>query len=233
MNTKSKQFVLWGVLVAALLGLAVAGYWRGPSGRLGGGAPEAGRVQGESVEMGASERMAELADYGQVPDFAFVSQTGDSVRVRDLRGRVWIGDFIFTNCASSCPMMSAQVQRLEGALGDVQGLRFVSFSVDPERDTPEKLAEYARGYKADVERWLFLTGDKAAMRSLAIDGFHLPLDDAKPEDIAQGAEAVLHSTRLTLVDGQGRIRGYYDGLDAKAVDRLGQDVRRLVAGGPS
>ena len=227
-----KQSVLWGVLILALVGLLGASLWRGPAGRLLGGGPGTkqggmmGGVQGDGTPGGAS---ADLAVYGQVPDFRLVSQTGDTVRLADLRGRVWIGDFIFTHCASSCPMMSAQLQKLESALGKDKHVQLVSFSVDPERDTPERLAEYARGYDATPDRWLFLTGDKAQVRRLAKDGFHLTADDASPEDIQKGAEPVLHSTRLALVDAQGRIRGYYDGSDEKAMQQLGAGVRRLLS----
>jgi len=228
----ARRWMPWAILGLALAGLAVAAWWRGPSRRLvgDGAAPQQGSVVQAPTDV---EAPGELAHYGTVPAFELVSQTGSKVRLADLAGGVWIGDFIFTNCASSCPMMSAQIQKLRGALGDVEGVRFVSFSVDPERDTPEKLAEYARGYGARPEEWLFLTGDKATMRRLATEGFHLPLDEPSAADLAQGAEAVLHSTRLALVDAQGRIRGYYDGTDAAAMTRLGADVRRLVAGSSS
>ena len=225
----ARRWISWTILGLALAGLAAAAWWRGPSRRLVGDsvAPQQGSVVLTSPDV---EVPGELAHYGTVPAFELLSQSGSKVRLDDLRGGVWIGDFIFTNCASSCPMMSAQLQKLRAALGDVEGVRFVSFSVDPERDTPEKLAEYARGYGARPEEWLFLTGDKAAMRSLATEGFHLPVDEPSAEDLAQGAEAVLHSTRLVLVDAQGRIRGYYDGVDAAAMKRLGADVRRLAGG---
>jgi cytochrome oxidase Cu insertion factor (SCO1/SenC/PrrC family) len=126
-------------------------------------------------------------------------------------------------------MMTAQLQRLERALANEHGVRLVSFSVDPERDTPERLAEYAAGYGAKPERWLFLTGDKHRIRRLSIEGFHLAVAEPSPEEAARGAEAVLHSTRLVLVDGAGRIRGYFDGTDDAATGRLGESVRRLLA----
>ena len=226
---RGRRWIPWTILGLAFAGLTVAAWWRGPSQRLvGTGEPQQGSVTSPATP--ASEAPGELANYGTVPAFELISQTGSKVRLADLHGSVWIGDFIFTNCASSCPMMSAQIQKLRTALGDVKGIRFVSFSVDPERDTPEKMAEYARGYGASPEEWLFLTGEKASLRRLATEGFHLPADDTSPEDIAKGAEAVLHSTRIALVDAEGRIRGYYDGTDTEAMTRLGTDVRRLVAG---
>jgi cytochrome oxidase Cu insertion factor (SCO1/SenC/PrrC family) len=217
------QYVVWGVILLALVGLAAAAWLTSPPGKLA----TAG-TRGGVLEDAASPT-PELDDFGVVPDFALVSQTGDSVHLADLAGQVWIGDFIFTNCASSCPMMTLQLQKLQAALAGETRVRLVSFSVDPERDTPAKLAEYAANYGADPERWLFLTGEKAAIRSLSYHGFHLPTNDPTPEDLARGAEAVLHSTRFALVDPHGHIRGYYDGNDPAALDKLHTHVRRLIA----
>ena len=96
-------------------------------------------------------------------------------------------------------------------------------------DVAAGLAEYAAEYGAKPERWLFLTGEKAALRELSVSGFHLPVGDATPEDLARGAEAVMHSTRFILVDAQGHIRGYYDGGDEKAMESLRLHVRRLAS----
>jgi hypothetical protein len=108
---------------------------------------------------------------------------------------------------------------------DQQGhnLAFVSFSVDPARDTSEALAAYARRYGADV-RWTLLTGAHEAIRPLCVQGFRLAFDD-QPE-VAQ--EPILHSVRLVLVDRTGQIRGYYDATDAEALSRLREDARRLL-----
>jgi len=225
---------LWIVLALGVAALAALALWQRPRPTRPASPPaaDAASMSGQPAPVASDAptggTLAELGVFGDVPDFNLVSQTGDSVRLADLAGQVWIGDFIFTNCKSSCPMMTEQLHRLDAALTDGAAVRMVSFSVDPENDTPRKLAEYASGYNAKPSRWLFLTGDKAQIRRLSADGFHLAVSDVSPEEAAQGVEPVLHSTRLVLVDGRGRIRGYYDGLDPKAMAQLGVDVRRLL-----
>ena len=168
-------------------------------------------------------RTAPLPVLGEVPEFSLTEASGNPLRRADLAGRVWVAGFIFTHCASTCPIMSRRMSELQAQLGSREGLMLVSFSVDPQRDTPAVLTEYARQYGADRQRWLFVTGDKAQIRRLARDGFHLAAEDGTPED----DEPILHSTHLVLVDRHGRIRGYYDGMDAAALGRLLHDARVL------
>lgn len=208
---------LWGA--AILAALLVIGTWLVVRGR-----PVTFRSG--VVAQGSESATAALQDFGAVPDFTLVSQTGDTVRSQDLRGP-WIADFMFTTCGSICPVMSAQFEQLSTRLDD--RVRLVSFSVDPERDTPERLAEYAARYGAVPARWLFLTGEKADVRRLVQDGFRLGVDDAAPEDIARGADTILHSTRFVLVDANARIRGYYDSTEGNAMKQLEHDVERLLA----
>ena len=148
---------------------------------------------------------------------------GRAETVAEVARTVVIADFVFTRCGASCPMMSLRMAKLEKALPDV-GVRFVSFSVDPEYDTPPVLQEYAESFGAPG-RWLFLTGDKGAIFRLSKDGFKLAVDDGTPvsED-----EPILHSTRFVLVDGEGRIRGYYDAFDEEAVGKLMREVEALA-----
>lgn len=108
-------------------------------------------------------------------------------------------------------------------LGAREDVRLVSFTVDPERDTPEVLARYARMAGAQADRWLFLTGAKEALHGLARSGFHLGVEDQAGNE----AEPILHSTRLILIDRAGTIRGYYDAADRGSLDRLASDLRRL------
>jgi len=213
---------LWGLLVLALVALAAATLLFVRQARLlshvhGGTEPQ---VAGANV----------LADYGTVPNFALVSQTGDTVRLADLRGQIWIADFIFTHCSSSCPMMSARMAKLATLLDPSWGVRLVSITVDPDRDTPAQLADYARAYSADPAHWLFLSGDKQQIRQLVKDGFHLAVDDASPEDAAKGAESVLHSTRFVLVDGEGVLRAYYSGLEEESLKTLASDIQKVRSG---
>ena len=227
MNRGREPRWLWAVLALALVVLVSATMLRGRQARLLGGEAPAARAAADGDVRG--EANAGLADYGAVPDFNLVSQSAETIRRDDLAGQVWIADFIFTHCASSCPMMSAQLERLAKSLDPSTPVRLVSFTVDPERDTPEKLAEYARAYDAQPDEWLFLTGDKSAIRKLVQEGFHLSVGDASQKDIDAGAESVLHSTRFVLVDAAGRIRGYYNGLDDEAMQQLGRDVATLHA----
>ncbi len=165
---------------------------------------------------------AELPRLGQAPDFRLVDQDGRPSGRAELAGRVWIADFVFTNCAGICWTMTAAMRQLQDQLSGVEGLRFVSVSVDPERDTPERLTWYAGKHGADPARWRFLTGERDAIRRLSHEGFHLAIGEPADGDIP-------HSSRFVLVDREGEIRGYYDGTDGAEIDRLAADARRLGA----
>ena len=167
------------------------------------------------------KREPELARLYPLPDFSLTDQTGKTVTLQELKGKVWVADFIFTNCGGTCPMMTDKMRKLqEGLPAEV---RMVSFTVDPARDTPKALAAYAAEHGATRDRWLFLTGDKQALYDLCMKGFKLPLDDAG----GTPAEPIAHSTRFVLVDKEGEIRGYYNGTEEEELKRLAADAKRL------
>ena len=164
-----------------------------------------------------------LPVYGSVPDFVLTERSGRTVRLADLKGHIWVADLIFTSCAGPCPMMSQQMSGFQTSLAPARDIRLVSFSVDPERDTPAVLTEYAARYRADGERWLFLTGDRKMIYRLIREGFRLTVKDA-PEDDGQ----IIHSLRFALVDREGRVRCYYNGDDPQSLRGLLPDVDRLL-----
>jgi protein SCO1 len=169
-----------------------------------------------------------LNNYGAAPDFALVERSGRNVSLANLRGKVWIADFIYTTCQDTCPIQSATMAKLQEQLENNDQLRLVSFSVDPEHDTPQILTRYAERYNADAARWLFLTGDKKQITQLVQGGFRLsavPAADSTAKDTI-----ILHSSRFVLVDRNGEIRGYYDSRDNDALDRLKKDVITLLSG---
>ena len=165
---------------------------------------------------------------GQVPDFSLIERSGQAVSLADLKGQVWVADFVFTHCAGPCPLLSRRMQSLQEPLADHTGVRLVSFSVDPERDTPEVLADYAKRYGAG-ERWLFLTGEKEPLYWLIMDGFKLGVDDGSALTAgAPGPGTITHSTRFVLVDREGRIRAYYDGSGENIAEQLLPDIQALL-----
>ena len=166
----------------------------------------------------------QLPALAQVPDFAMTEAAGNALRRADLTGKVWIASFIFTRCAEVCPAMMRQAVRLQKELPVRDDLLLVSFSVDPDHDTPVVLTQYAATFGVDRTRWLFLTGDKRKTYSLAIDGFRLSAADADPAT----EMPILHSTKLALVDRRGTIRGYYDSTDDAALARLVLDAKRVL-----
>jgi protein SCO1/2 len=163
----------------------------------------------------ACSREPALPMLGQVPDFTLTTQTGQMFQGSSLLGHVWIADFIYTNCPGPCPMMTQRLKHVQQATP--VSIRLVSFTVDPERDTPPVLETYAKRFGADAGRWKFLTGDPKTLNMLDRDAFKLgtltPTFD--------------HSTRFVLVDGEGRIRGYYSlGLE-NMVERIAHDAHQL------
>jgi len=159
-----------------------------------------------------------LPDYGEVPAFELTDQAGRPFRSRErLTGKVWAACFIFTSCNGPCPRMTAQMRKVQDATRELADFSLVSFTIDPENDTPPKLAGYAARFKADHTRWSFLTGDPAVLRSIGVDTFHL----ADPQD------KLAHSSRFALVDRHGRIRGYYDTALSGAIPEILEDIRKV------
>jgi protein SCO1/2 len=160
----------------------------------------------------------EIPIYGTIAPFHLTAQSGQEFDSAILAGQVWVADFIFTNCEGPCPRMSAYMHALQKATADLPGLKFVSFTVDPQRDTPPVLAKYGETYSADPRRWYFLTGDPKILDQLDHDSFKL----------GNVGSTMDHSTRFVLVDGKGRIRGYYGIATGDPVPELAADARRLV-----
>jgi protein SCO1/2 len=161
---------------------------------------------------------AGLPSYGVVPDFSLTDQLNQPfLSANTLRGKVWVADFIFTNCAGPCPRMSAQMRHVDTALRDLKDLRLVSFTVDPARDSPAVLAKYAEHYQAEPGIWYFLTGSQQDLHHLARNVFML--GDVNGD--------LQHSTRFVLVDRKSRVRGYYLTSEEDAIPRLIADAKRV------
>lgn len=164
---------------------------------------------------------------GTLPAFELIERSEAPLRLDDLHGKVWVADFMYTSCVEICPLQSAAMARLQAAFADHEGLRLVSFSVDPERDTPAVLSDYASKFHADPERWLFATGEPEAIARLAQEGFRLAAASFVPPQA--GADyTFIHSNRFVLVDRQGRIRGYYRSTDPDDLVRLRRDLTVLL-----
>lgn len=203
--------VLWGVLVLAMLGVVGTGLWarwRDAGAPIASTAPAGGKAEALPVLY-------------EAPPFSFTDQEGKPFGAEHLRGRTWVADFIFTNCPGVCPLMSRKIADLQKAVPDPD-VHFVSFSVDPERDTPEVLKAYGRRFDADPARWHFLTGDKAAIFQTA-RGMKLT---AEPAGVL--GPDIIHAEKFLLVDGQGRVRGAYDSKDDADMKRLAADAAALA-----
>jgi protein SCO1/2 len=162
-----------------------------------------------------------ISSYGVLPSFEFVNQDAQPFGTAQLTGKIWIADFIFTSCPGPCPIISSRMSELQKPL-EKTDVHLISFTVDPEKDTPEVLAAYAEKLHAQPRRWDFLTGSRPAIYALARDGFKLAVSDSGDE-----AGMPVHSTRVVLVDRHGTIRGYYDALAPDAVTKLLADANHL------
>lgn len=165
--------------------------------------------------------------FGRVPAFTLTTDRGEALRGSDLRGGVYVVNFIFTRCASICPDLTRAMKEVQDAFESrgFRDARLVSISVDPEYDTPERLREYAARFGARPERWSFLTGDPAAVRALVVEGFRVPLDE--PQIPNAGAPIdIAHTGKFVLVDREGAIRGYFDS-DDEGLEALVRAAGRL------
>jgi len=175
-----------------------------------------------------------LPELSEIPDFSLVDQRGNTLHGHDLRGSVWVADFIFTGCQAACPMLTSRMRALQERLAradQAEGrrlpVRLVSFSVDPEVDTPERLAAYASKWKADEQRWTFVTGPLDEMNRAVVKGMKIPFEKGGAD---LSAFDVMHGEHLVLVDANGKIRGYFE-ADPAGLDKVERAIRTLVAQG--
>tara|TARA_B000000557_G_C20685587_1_gene405050 strand:+ start:263 stop:850 length:588 start_codon:yes stop_codon:yes gene_type:complete len=165
-----------------------------------------------------SKPVKELPEIGNVPQFEFTNSDGNIVTLDNLKGKVWVADFIFTTCTMACPMMTGNMNIVHKKFKKNDNVRLVSISVYPEYDTPEVLKNYASQYDADTEKWLFLTGKEDAVKDIIRDGFKI----GDYEDI------IFHSEKFALVDKKGIIRAYYNGMKSEDMKQLKKDINALL-----
>lgn len=207
-----------------------------------------GRDSGETV-------LEKLDVYGLVPEFSLMERNGRPVTLRDLRGKAWVANFIYTECTQTCPLQSLEVASLQREFATTADLRLVSITVDPKHDTAEVLRAYAERYGADRERWLFLTGEKREIYCLAT-GLRLSVvDPADPSPPACGRPAagravrqvlawltpppalathgskglITHSARLVVIDRAGRVRAYHLATDEDSLKRHRANLQEILA----
>jgi protein SCO1/2 len=175
----------------------------------------------------------DLAEIGDVPQFSFTNQHGETISNADYKGKVYIAEFFFTTCPSICPIMNRNMVKIQNEFYGNPNLGIASFSIDPEFDTPEILTKYAESYEITSPNWHLLTGDKKEIYELANGGFNLYVGENSEVD--GGFE---HSGYFALIDQEGKIRSrydkhgnpiiYYDGLEAEGIRMLIEDIEQLL-----
>ncbi|MCQ6277459.1 SCO family protein [Bacillus sp. V3B] len=160
----------------------------------------------------------------QVPDFTHTDQNGEPFGLRDLEGKVWVANFIFTNCEDVCLPMTANMKTLQDEVkkAGIENIQFVSFSVDPAVDTPEVLTDFAEKFSVDFSNWHFLTGyTPEYIADFAMEVFTTVA--IKPE----AGDQVLHGTSFYLIDKEGKVMKDYTGLVDIPMDELIEDIKSL------
>jgi protein SCO1/2 len=177
----------------------------------------------EPVTLTENGRTVTDTVYHTVKGFSLLNEDSNLVTEQITDNKIFVADFFFTTCGTICPKMSGQLERVQREFKDDPSVSIVSFTVDPENDTPFVLKEYAKEYSAISGKWHFLTGDRDQIYDLARHSYFITAmeGDGKPD-------AFVHSEQLVLVDKEKRIRGFYDGTDPFDVKKLIEDIKVLT-----
>jgi protein SCO1/2 len=229
---KIVTIALWTILVVVMLGVISAGAWdrlhdpnRTRAARADGAGSVTDPAQTTTDAGGSGQTLPVLFD---APGFSLIDQDQRTITDRDLRGHPYIAAFIYTQCAGPCPMITGKMAALQRKIHN-PAVRLVSFSVDPEHDTPAVLKAYAARFGAEPGRWLFLSGKPADLYAVAA-GMKMTVQ-RQPED---QVNPVLHSTYLLLVDGGGHVRAVYGTqgqsvVESELLDRVARDADAVAA----
>lgn len=159
-----------------------------------------------------------------LPEFKGINQDNQPFGKADLLGKPWVASFIFTRCNETCPKVVSQLSALQRRLKDVP-VRMVSFSVQPDKDTPEDLAQYAKSVGADPAQWQFLTGDLNEIHRVIAQGF---VQIVAPTSNPDPGKAVAHSNNVCLVNSKGVVVGQYNSLNDSEMLKLRQEILQLI-----
>ncbi|MCP4729160.1 MAG: SCO family protein [Roseibacillus sp.] len=175
-------------------------------------------LSGAILLSGAARKQEALPVRGTIGEFLLTDSTGNAFGSDQLKGRICVADFIFTRCDGLCPLLTKEMKKLHETFANNPAVQLVSVTVDPEFDTPEVLAEFARHNDIDTGNWHLLTGTREAIRSFMVEECMIGMPD----------DPLLHSDRLVLWDQEMRIRGYYPLSDPEAQGSLAKDISRLL-----
>lgn len=171
-------------------------------------------------------KAAEIQTYWAAPSFSYRNQFGDTLNSESLKGNVYVADFIFTSCETVCPNLSKTMAQLQQNFEDNGRFKLLSFSIDPMRDSVSVLKEYAERYGAKPDKWHFLLGDTATIWKTIEEGYKVSVGYA-PDSL--GGYSFTHTERLVLVDANGMVRGFFNGLDRAEVDTMYNSIAMLLA----
>jgi len=205
------SYYRWPIRVLAVLLVAIAVY----------------RFSNETPSPEQGHISTELPKIREVPAFTLTERSGKTISNRDLAGKIWVADFVYSTCPGPCPVITANMAKIQAAVANDPRVQLVTFTVDPQTDTPSVLAAYADKYGADKDRWWFLTGPEKPMFDLIQNGFLQTVEDNRGKPLEAGQFTVTHSTYFVLVDANGWIRNSYDGVDADGRDSLLKGIKIL------
>jgi protein SCO1/2 len=162
------------------------------------------------------------APYYAVPDFQFTNQSGQTVGESFVKNKIWVANYFFTSCSSTCPIMMSNLLKVQSAFAKDSSVRLISFTVDPERDSAARLNKYAHNHFINTAQWQLATGAKKDLYEFARKGLFIVASDGDG-----GPDDFIHSSYLVLVDKDNHIRGYYDGTQAGEIKTLIDDIKKL------
>jgi protein SCO1/2 len=180
-------------------------------------------VQEEMVDP----EMLRIGQGHTIGDFSFQNQDNETITQKEVKGKIYVAEYFFTTCKSICPIMNSQMQRVQNEFKGNSNVKILSFTVDPETDTVAQMKRYANSHNAVKGQWHFLTGKQEDLYSLARKSFFV----LKPAEVTNQGDVgsdFIHTNNFVLVDGRGRIRGYYDGTNKNEITELIKDIERLL-----
>ena len=168
-----------------------------------------------------------LPKISTIPPFTLTERSGRIIKNSDFAGKVWVADFVYTTCPGPCPLVTAEMAKIQQAeVGDPH-VQLVTFTVDPQNDTPPVLAAYADKFHADPNKWWFLTGPEKPLYALIENGFLQAVQDNRGQPQQDGQFTVTHSTYFALIDANGAMRGAYQSQDPDECKQLLSDIHAL------